>query len=40
VSAVSDLYGTMINGGANMGILVTTSSYGPDASDFYKDKPY
>ena len=39
VSAVRDLYGTMINEGANKGILVTTSSYGPDAYDFCKDKP-
>ena len=39
VSAVRDLYGTMINEGANKGILVTTSNYGPDAYDFSKDKP-
>lgn len=39
VSAVRDLYGTMINEGANKGILVATSSYGPDAYDFAKDKP-
>jgi len=39
VSAVRDLYGTMINEGANKGILVTTSHYGPDAYDFSKDKP-
>lgn len=39
VSAVRDLYGTMLNEGANKGILVTTSSYGPDAYDFSKDKP-
>jgi restriction system protein len=39
VSAVRDLYGTMMNEGANKGILVTTSSYGPDAYDFSKDKP-
>jgi restriction system protein len=39
VSAVRDLYGTMMNEGANKGILVTTSSYGPDAYDFAKDKP-
>jgi restriction system protein len=36
VSAVRDLYGTMINEGANKGILVTTSHYGPDAYDFAK----
>jgi restriction system protein len=39
VSAVRDLFGTMINEGANKGILVTTSGYGPDAFDFAKDKP-
>lgn len=39
VSAVRDLYGTMINEGAGKGILVTTSHYGPDAYDFAKDKP-
>lgn len=39
VSAVRDLYGTMINEGANKGILVCTSGYGPDAYNFTKDKP-
>lgn len=39
VSAVRDLYGTMLNEGANKGILVTTSDYGPDAYGFAKDKP-
>lgn len=39
VSAVRDLYGTMMNEGANKGILVATSGYGPDAYDFAKDKP-
>lgn len=34
-----DLYGTMLNEGANKGILVTTSGYGPDAFEFAKDKP-
>jgi restriction system protein len=29
----------MMNEGANKGILVTTSGYGPDAFDFAKDKP-
>ena len=29
VSAVRDLYGTLMNEGANKGILVTTSDYGP-----------
>jgi restriction system protein len=39
VSAVRDLYGTMMNEGATKGILVTTSGYGTDAFDFAKDKP-
>lgn len=39
VSAVRDLYGTMQHEGANKGILVTTSGYGPDAYEFSKDKP-
>jgi restriction system protein len=39
VSAVRDLYGTMINEGAMKGILVTTADYGSDAYDFAKDKP-
>jgi len=39
VSAVRDLYGTVINEGANKGILITTADYGPDAYDFAKDKP-
>jgi restriction system protein len=39
VSAVRDLYGTVLNEGANRGILITTSSYGPDAYEFAKDKP-
>lgn len=39
VSAVRDLYGTMINEGANKGILVATSHYGKDAYEFAKDKP-
>lgn len=39
VSAVRDLYGTMINEGANKGILVSTSHYGKDAYEFAKDKP-
>lgn len=39
VSAVRDLYGTMGHEGANKGILVTTSGYGPDAFSFAKDKP-
>jgi restriction system protein len=39
VSAVRDLYGTMINEGAGKGVLVTTSHYGPDAYEFAKGKP-
>lgn len=39
VSSVRDLYGTVMNEGANKGILVTTSNYGRDAYDFAKDKP-
>ena len=39
VSAVRDLYGTVMNEGANRGILITTSSYGPDAYEFVKNKP-
>ena len=39
VSSVRDLYGTVMNEGANRGILITTSSYGPDAYEFAKDKP-
>jgi len=29
----------MVHEGANKGILVTTSGYGPDAFQFCKDKP-
>jgi restriction system protein len=39
VAAVRDLYGTVVNEGANRGILVTTSSYGPDSYEFAKNKP-
>jgi restriction system protein len=39
VSAVRDLYGTMLNEGASKGIIVATSGYGPDAYEFAKDKP-
>jgi restriction system protein len=39
VSAVRDLYGTVVNEGAIKGILVSTSDYGPDAYEFAKDKP-
>lgn len=39
VSAVRDLYGTVMNEGAMKGILVTTSNYGNDAYEFAKGKP-
>ena len=39
VSAVRDLFGTIVNEGANKGILVTTATYGPDAYEFAKGKP-
>ncbi len=39
VSAVRDLYGTVVNEGAMKGILISTSDYGPDAYEFAKDKP-
>jgi restriction system protein len=39
VSAVRDLYGTMIAEGATKGILVTTSYFGRDSREFAKDKP-
>ena len=39
VSAVRDLYGTVVNEGATKGILVSTSDYGPDAYEFAKGKP-
>lgn len=39
VSAVRDLYGTVMNEGANKGILVTTSNFGADSYNFAKDKP-
>jgi restriction system protein len=39
VSAVRDLYGTVVNEGAIKGILVSTADYGPDAYKFAKDKP-
>lgn len=38
VSAVRDLYGTVMNEGANTGILVTTSTFGPDAYAFANGK--
>ena len=39
VSAVRDLYGTVMNEGASRGILVTTADYGPDAYSFASGKP-
>ena len=39
VSAVRDLYGTVLNEGAGKGILVTTSGYGQAAFDFAANKP-
>jgi len=39
VSAVRDLYGTIINEGASSGILITTADYGADSYTFAKDKP-
>lgn len=39
VSAVRDLYGTIMNEGANRGILVSTAKYGGDSYEFIKNKP-
>ena len=39
VSAVRDLYGTVLNEGASKGILVTTSGYGAASYEFAKNKP-
>jgi restriction system protein len=39
VSAVRDLYGTVLNEGAAKGILVTTSGYGKSAFEFIEHKP-
>ncbi len=39
VSAVRDLYGTILNEGASKGILITTSSFGRDAHEFAMNKP-
>jgi restriction system protein len=39
VSAVRDLYGTVINEGAAKGILVTTADFGPESHEFAKGKP-
>jgi restriction system protein len=39
VSAVRDLYGTLLSEGASKGLLVTTADYGPDAHKFASGKP-
>jgi len=39
VSAVRDLYGTMMHEGATRGLLVTTSNFGRDSYSFAQDKP-
>jgi len=39
VTAVRDLYGTVMSEGATKGILVTTADYGPDSYEFAKGKP-
>lgn len=39
VSAVRDLFGTVLNEGATKGILVTTSDYGAESYNFAKGKP-
>jgi restriction system protein len=39
VSAVRDLFGTVMNEGATKGILVTTADYGKDSYDFANGKP-
>ena len=39
VSAVRDLYGTMMNEGAMKGILVTTSDFGAASHAFVEDEP-
>lgn len=39
VSAVRDLYGTVMNEGAIKGILITTSDYGADSYEFANGKP-
>jgi restriction system protein len=40
VSAVRDLYGTVMAEGATKGILVTTSGFGPDAHRFAKGEAF
>ena len=37
--AVRDLYGTVVKEGANKGILITTSDFGPDSYDYVKGLP-
>jgi len=39
VSAVRELYGTVLSEGATKGVLVTTSDYGPDSYAFANGKP-
>jgi restriction system protein len=39
VDSVRDLYGTVVNEGANRGIIVTTSHFGPQSYEFAKNKP-
>lgn len=39
VSAVRDLYGTVMNEGASRGLLICTSDYGHDSYEFAKNKP-
>jgi restriction system protein len=39
LSAVRELFGTVQAEGANKGILVTTSDFGPDARAFCRGKP-
>ncbi len=39
VSAIRDLYGTVVNEGAIKGILISTADFGPDSYNFAKDKP-
>jgi restriction system protein len=36
---VRDLYGMVIHEGATLGIMVTTSGYGPGSEDFANGKP-
>lgn len=37
--AVRDLYGTVVKEGANKGILITTSNFGPDSYEYVKGLP-